>query len=258
MGDEKYSVVLDLHATMRGIQEILTYSEKSESECYDNLYLAVYQAFSRTGDQEGLDKLDDDLDTLKSRATGTWDQICKDILIPRATLALLRKFRRVDVLKLLHDSSYHDPSPPRATPSTPPLPEQTSDEDVVPLLVDQTPVDSDYHDCIVCGERPREIIFGKCGHCCVCEICYKELLNRGMSCPMCRQQLRYRDKRLTLEQLNHLIDQTKLDNDVYIPQAPTDTSPRQKIHLSSRLRGTLVAPSQSNLHELLRQLRGGA
>jgi hypothetical protein len=254
--DEKYAVVLDLHKTLREIQEILTYSNKSAIECCAKLYLAVCQAFTSTDDQNGLDVLDDELRELNKNARGTWEEHCKDILIPWLTLKLVRKFRRVDVLKLLHDALRHDPSP-LMTP-----PPETSDEHFIPLLIDQKPAEiaeeDDCRQCVVCLERDRQVYFGECGHCLVCETCYKDLVSKGFPCPLCRGQIGVSDMMLPDGWLDYLNQQKLLGIDVYFSATAIGTSSGKKIHLNSRLRQTRAAPSQSNLQELLRQMRGGA
>jgi hypothetical protein len=250
--DEKYAVILDFHVTWRGIQEILAYSKKSAEECYSKLYLAVYQAFTRTGDQNGLDVLDDDLRELNENADGTWEENCKDILNPRLTLALMRKFRRVNVLELLHDAFYHDPSPPP--------PKQISDKPAE-IAVEE------HFGCVVCFYRKRDVVLGNCGHCCLCHDCHKDIIRtaheKGESakCPLCRIDFGndYTLKENELEEL--YVNETKEDEDeskIKYFIGKTDSDPGKLIVLSSHLRQTRAAPRQSDLQELLRQMRGGA
>jgi hypothetical protein len=40
--------------------------------------------------------------------------------------------------------------------------------------------------CVICMENPCNIIFGKCGHVCVCKKCFDSMLKRnGEKCPIC-------------------------------------------------------------------------
>jgi hypothetical protein len=44
--------------------------------------------------------------------------------------------------------------------------------------------DTENRDCMVCFDRPRNIVFFPCRHCCVCPTCLRSL--REDKCPLCR------------------------------------------------------------------------
>lgn len=53
----------------------------------------------------------------------------------------------------------------------------------------------DISQCVICLERPREVIVLECGHICMCSDCARELLNphsgaaNARKCPICRADI---------------------------------------------------------------------
>lgn len=43
--------------------------------------------------------------------------------------------------------------------------------------------------CLVCSDKPIDVLIDPCGHGCLCEECAKEYLKRSSVCPMCKQRM---------------------------------------------------------------------
>jgi hypothetical protein len=41
--------------------------------------------------------------------------------------------------------------------------------------------------CVICFERPREVLLQPCGHICACRKCTSFVMDRRFNCPMCRK-----------------------------------------------------------------------
>ena len=49
---------------------------------------------------------------------------------------------------------------------------------------------NDERQCSVCSDRLRCVVFTSCGHCCLCEECTRQLVQRdGAKCPLCREEI---------------------------------------------------------------------
>jgi len=46
-------------------------------------------------------------------------------------------------------------------------------------------------ECVICLEDKPNTVFGPCGHMCMCENCYKQMLSRAAKkdCPLCRRKI---------------------------------------------------------------------
>jgi hypothetical protein len=183
--------------------------------------------------------------------------------------ALLRKYKRVHVDEILQGVCNHtgssrapeqiQPQPAPAPAPTPPEP-QPDDDYEMPLLFDQ-PTEAETEkkrlfDCIICMEQHRQIVFGNCGHCNVCNDCYLTMLGNPKVCPMCREPIGDSARKITEGQLEYLYEQKILNVKVGIPEFRTVRDPDgQTIFLNMRLCKNRAGPSQLDLQELLRQLR---
>jgi len=233
--DEKYAVVLDFHETWLAIQNTLLYSQKSPLECANNLNLAVHRAFSETNDTDAYFVLYDDVLRCALEADATQD-VLKDIWIPRLTFGLMRKFRRVDVIKILHDYFYHEEVPTQATPpstprpSTPPPPSAPRPD----------------RECCVCFDAEYAVICNPCGNICMCKRCAQIFIRRGDPCPLCRTKIESITD-VSEDSMNKVLagDKSEFNGHVWVGN--------QMISCFSGGKG-----GDTNLQELLRRLRGGA
>jgi len=247
MGDE--GMLMDFHQTLLALEDAISKNDLSLEDRTDKMFEAVQYVFRETGDQDGYDVLKNDLLQRSDALPGSINSICKNFLIPQLILKLMYKFRRsdrnnirLDVVKILHDFLYHDGMPPASVPpppSTPPPPE---------IEIEQ------HFQCIVCQDRRREVILGACGHCILCKECYWKMKDDVVSkqkCPNCRKAFGPQDYEVTKEELKILYD-----NQVVNKRNEMEGS-KQQIFMK-RLCLTRAAPSQIDLQELLRRLRGGA
>jgi hypothetical protein len=233
--DEKYAVVMDFHETWLAIQNTLSYSQKTPLECANNLNFAVYRAFSETNDTDAYYVLYHDVARCAQEADATQD-VLKDIWIPRLTFGLMRKFRRVDVIKILHDFFYHEEVPTQETPpstprpSTPPTPPQPRP--------DRT--------CCICFGAEVAVICNPCGNICMCKRCAQILVRRGDNCPLCRVKIASIDD-VSEDSINKVLagDKSEFRGNVWVSNQM----------VSYFLGGK---DGDTNLHELLRRLQGGA
>ena len=165
-----------------------------------HLFMTVRQACIDTNDVPWFDKKSCEIINKVSLAHGSIDKLCNDVLIPTLINALMFKYRRIDVVKLLHDSFYHNsvlppphPAPrllqPRPPPSTPPPGVFENDADK----------------CIVCLEKIRTRMCVPCGHVCMCAGCANDWIQRNGTCPMCRAQVTSTTE-VTQSELDQLLD----------------------------------------------------
>ena len=49
--------------------------------------------------------------------------------------------------------------------------------------------DDDDKNCVICYEKTPEVVFGPCGHQCICESCYDKNKNGLKNCPICRKNI---------------------------------------------------------------------
>ena len=49
--------------------------------------------------------------------------------------------------------------------------------------------DDDDKNCVICYEKVPEVVFGPCGHKCICESCYDKNKNSLKNCPICRKNI---------------------------------------------------------------------
>jgi hypothetical protein len=265
---------VELELIVQNLYRILNGGNKTVQERTENLLLAVKQAYADTNDTKTFDALCLDILLRVLQVQGPIDESCKNVLIPRLMQALLKKYRRVRVDEILQGVCNHtgssrapeqiqpQPAPaPAQTEPTPPEPAesvQPDEEYEFPLLVDQSTEAKEKQrlfECVVCMDRHRQIVFGNCGHCNVCNDCYLTMLGNVKVCPMCRVPIGDSARTIDENQLNYLYEQHMLNVKVVSLEFRTVRHPDgQQIILNTRLCQTRAGPSHLDLQELLRQL----
>jgi hypothetical protein len=265
-----------LELIVQNLYRILNGGNKTVQERTENLLLAVKQAYADTNDTKKFDALCLDILLCVLQAQGPIDESCQNVLIPRLMQALLRKYKRVRVDEILQGVCNHtgssrapeqiqpQPAPaPAQSEATPPEPAESvqPDEDYeIPLLADQSTEAKEKQrlfECVVCMDRHRQIFFGECGHCCVCNECYRQLPSK--MCPACMAPIGNSARTIDENQLNYLYEQHMLNVKVVSSEFRTVRHPDgQQIILNTRLYQPRAGPSQLDLQELLRQLSSSA
>lgn len=176
---------MDYNETVVALKKILSSSTMSAQVRMLHLFMTVREACIVTNDVPWFDKKSCDIMTKVSQAHGSIENLCNDVLIPTLIDALMFKYLRMDVVKLLHDSFFHNsvPLPPRPRKPRlllPPPPPSTPPPGVF---------ENDPDKCIVCLEKIRTRMCVPCGHVCMCADCASVWIRSKGNCPVCRAQV---------------------------------------------------------------------
>ena len=176
---------MDYNEAVAALNKILSSSTMSAQVRMFHLFMTVREACVATNDVPWFDKKSCEIMTKVSQAHGSIETLCNDVLIPTLINALMYKYRRIDVVKLLHDNFYHNsvpPPPPHPAPRLllPPPPPSTPPPGVF---------ENDADKCIVCTYNIRTTMLRPCGHVLMCARCASAWIGLKGTCPMCRAQV---------------------------------------------------------------------
>ena len=192
---------MDYNETVVALKKILSSSTMSAQVRMLHLFMTVRQACIDTKDVPWFDKKSCEIINKVSLAHGSIENLCNDVLIPTLIDALMFKYLRMDVVKLLHDSFFHNSVPPPPRPRAPSLLLPPPPPSTLPPGVFENDADK----CIVCLEKIRTRMCVPCGHVCMCADCASAWIRKKATCPMCRAQVTSTTE-VTQSELDQLLD----------------------------------------------------
>lgn len=89
----------------------------------------------------------------------------------------------------INTNAHREPTLPVSQPSTSKDSKKRKQPEAVnPTRLPAKVYENDSPDCVICLDKPKEVILSPCGHFCLCNSCCSKLGdNRQRKCPMCRQ-----------------------------------------------------------------------
>ena len=236
---------MDYNETVVALKKILSSSTMSAQVRMLHLFMTVRQACIDTKDVPWFDKKSCEIINKVSLAHGSIENLCNDVLIPTLIDALMFKYLRMDVVKLLHDSFFHNSVPPPSRPRAPRLLQPRPPPSTPPPGV----FENDAEKCIVCFDKIRTRMCVPCGHVCMCADCAIAWIRNKTTCPVCRAQVNSIAV-VTQSELEQLL--APHSGPVY---SDPDKGPRIRMYASRFENRVNRATCTSDLHSLLLDLQ---
>ena len=236
---------MDYNETVVALKKILSSSTMSAQVRMFHLFMTVRQACIDTKDVLWFDKKSCEIINKVSLAHGSIENLCNDVLIPTLIDALMFKYLRMDVVKLLHDSFYHNSVPPPPPHPAPRLLQPRPPPSTPPPGV----FENDAEKCIICFTNIRTKMCVPCGHVCMCAGCASVWIRLKGTCPMCRDHVTSTTE-VTQSELDQLLAQHS--GAVY---SDPQKGPRIRMYASRFENRVNRATCTSDLHSLLLDLQ---